>query len=300
MKLGLKDFEEVDFAKFVASYMSSEANRIQFRSGPIQIYPLQMATSFIKVPSPLFRTEYNFLLLFSSGGGKQQVDTDLLDLEENDMLFIREGHLSAIREIYPETTGFYVHIDSSVLHDVFSDKDVLNRFTFSPKNSVSPQTMNWLSRCCGLLMEQRMMDVNTLDVQLSLLKAIIQKLSDALPTTTLKPDRQSELTMRFKELVYYNAHAERNVSFYSGKLAVTDNYLNRCVKKMTKKSTKQHINEMVVAKSKILLKDTSKSVSEIAFDLNFADPSYFGRLFKQVTGLKPSEYKASLRHDLSD
>ncbi|SEJ57981.1 AraC-type DNA-binding protein [Cyclobacterium xiamenense] len=300
MKLGSKYFEEVNFDKFVASYMSSEADRLQFRSGPIQIYPLQMATYFIKVPSPLFRTEYNFLLLFSSGGGKQQVDTELLELSENDILFIREGHLNAIKEISPDTTGFYVHIDSSLLSGIFPDEDLLNRFTFSPKISVPFSTMSWLIKCCELLFEQRLVDIKSIEVQLSILKVLIQKLANSLPSRIVKPTRQSEITMRFRELVYYHAHKERNISFYSGKLAVTDNYLNRCVKNLTTKSVKQHLNEMVVAKSKILLNNTAKSISEIAYELNFSDPSYFARLFKQVTGMKPSAYKDSIMHDLSD
>ena len=42
------------------------------------------------------------------------------------------------------------------------------------------------------------------------------------------------------------------------------------------------------------------SISEIAFELNYGDPSYFGRLFKKITGVTPSEYRTNFMQDLSE
>jgi AraC-like DNA-binding protein len=46
---------------------------------------------------------------------------------------------------------------------------------------------------------------------------------------------------------------------------------------------------MVTAKEK--LHDTSKSVSEIAYELGFKYPQHFTRLFKNVVGNSPNEYQ---------
>ena len=46
---------------------------------------------------------------------------------------------------------------------------------------------------------------------------------------------------------------------------------------------------MDLAKEKIF--DTSKSVSEIAYELGFKYPQHFTRLFKQKVGLTPNEYR---------
>jgi AraC-like DNA-binding protein len=81
---------------------------------------------------------------------------------------------------------------------------------------------------------------------------------------------------------------------------VSENYLNRCVKYTTNKPPKQHINEVVIYHSKVLLQDPNKDISQISYDLNFTDPSYFGRLFKQLTRQSPTEYRNSIRHDLSE
>jgi AraC-like DNA-binding protein len=122
----------------------------------------------------------------------------------------------------------------------------------------------------------------------------------ASATTLSKHDRQSQITMLFKELLYKNFTKNRDVKFYAHSLSVSENYLNRCVSHITNKPPKQHINEMVIVHSKLLLQDGSKDISQVAFELNFSAPSYFGRLFKQLTKQTPTEYRNSFTQGLSE
>jgi AraC-like DNA-binding protein len=57
---------------------------------------------------------------------------------------------------------------------------------------------------------------------------------------------------------------------------------------------------MVIVHSKVLLQDVSKDISQVAFELNFSAPSYFGRLFKQLTKQTPTEYRNSFMQGLSE
>jgi AraC family transcriptional regulator, transcriptional activator of pobA len=239
-------------------------------------------------------------LLFSDGGGEQQVDYDNFELNANDVLFIRESHLNAIKSIDPTTEGYFIHIDSVVLNQVFMDKNLLNRFSFNPKHSVSKVEMKWLCQCCDLIVAQKNIDKNSIEIEISLLKAIILKLAETWLPASSKPDRQSEITMLFKELLYENFMHRRDIKFYADSLIVSENYLNRCVNNVTNKPPKQHINELLINHSKVLLRDFSKDISQVAFDLNFSDPSYFGRLFKQLTKLTPTEYRNVIMQDLSE
>ena len=43
--------------------------------------------------------------------------------------------------------------------------------------------------------------------------------------------------------------------------------------------------------AKMQLKSTSKTVQQIAFELNFPNQSFFGKYFKKNTSLTPSEYR---------
>ena len=290
----------VNFESFVTQFMGNHSQPFTFSKTLIQLYPLNIASTFIKVPTPLFRADYNFLLLFLKGGGEQQVDYNIFELKANDVLFIRESHLNAIKSIDPSTEGYYIHIDSSLLAEIFKNKALLNRFSFNPKHSVLKAEMKWLCQCCDLIIEQKNETKDSTEIETSLLKAIVLKLAETWSPAITKPDRQSEITMLFKELLYENFMNRRDISFYADSLAVSENYLNRCVNHATNKPPKQHINELLISHSKMLLQDLSKDISEVAFKLNFSDPSYFGRLFKSLTKLTPTEYRNLYKQDLSE
>lgn len=280
--------------------MQNSARPIGGESKLIQIFPLGVATELIRTPTPLFKTRYNFLLIFSRGGGVQQVDNEIFELATNDVLFIREGHLNAIKAIDPATEGYFIYIDNELLPDIFTDKGILNQFSFYPKHSVSDAIMRWLITCCTLMVAPSDTQAHTEHIQCALMHALIMKIANFSSETRSQPDRQSEITMLFKELVYENAISHRDVGYYADQLSITQNYLTRCVKQVTNKSPKQHLNDMAVHYGKALLLDQSKTVSEIAFALNFSEPAYFSRLFKQITGQSPSAYRESVLHDLSN
>ncbi|MDN3710408.1 helix-turn-helix domain-containing protein [Myroides ceti] len=82
-------------------------------------------------------------------------------------------------------------------------------------------------------------------------------------------------------------------------LHISPNYLNRCVQNIWNKSAKQFTQEFIIIQSQKLLQDFSGSVSDIAYQLNFSDPSYFSRLFKKTIGISPQEYRSNLMHDMS-
>ncbi len=294
-----KNFDIVNFKGFVDQFMQNPSQSFEYKQSPIQIYPLSIAFTFIKPPTPLFRTDHNFLLLFIDGGGEQQVDNDIIELKANDVLFIREGHLNAIKSIRPSSDGYYIYIDSLLLSQIFPDTALLNRFTFNPKHSVFKSEMEWLCQCCDLLIKHKNNFTAADEIEASLLKAIVLKLAQTWPTALSKSNRQSEISMRFKELLYENFMRSRDIKFYADLLAISENYLNRCVNHVTNKAPKQHINEVVIYNSKVLLQDFSKDISQVAFELNFSDASYFGRLFKQITKLTPSQYRNSIKQDLS-
>ena len=294
-----KNYDVVTFQRFVDRYLDAPADAFTFQQSAVQIYPLSLAVARIKPPTQLFKAEYSFLLLFLSGGGQQQVDNETLDLHANDVLFIREGHLNAIKSIDEGTQGYYIHLENTLLPRIFSDSALLHRLTFYPKHSVAAADMAWLGQCCELIIGQSGDQGYAEEIQAALLRAMVLKVAEASATTLCQPDRPSEITMRFKELVYEHVATNREVAFYADALAVSENYLNRCVNQLTRKPPKQHINEMVILRGKVLLQDRSKDIAQVAVELNFADPSYFGRLFKQVARQTPTDYRNAFLQGLS-
>ena len=83
----------------------------------------------------------------------------------------------------------------------------------------------------------------------------------------------------------------RSPADYATQLNIHANYLNRAVKEITGKTTSQIIAERVLQEAKILLKQTTWNVAEIAYALGFAEPTHFNDFFKKHTNESPSKFR---------
>lgn len=86
---------------------------------------------------------------------------------------------------------------------------------------------------------------------------------------------------------------ERSVRFYAERLHLTPKYLTTLLRMTTGRTASEWIDEYVVLEAKNLLKYSPMNIQEIAYYLNFPNQSFFGRYFKQHTGMSPTSYRAS-------
>jgi len=54
----------------------------------------------------------------------------------------------------------------------------------------------------------------------------------------------------------------------------------------------RYINNLRMDQAKLLLRDTTMTVSEIAYQVGLSDAGYFSRLFRKLTGHSPGRYRA--------
>ena len=83
----------------------------------------------------------------------------------------------------------------------------------------------------------------------------------------------------------------RSASDFAAQLNVHVNHLNRAVKETTDKTTSQIIAERILQESKILLKHSPWTVSEIAYALGFTEPTHFNNFFKKHLQLSPLKFR---------
>ena len=86
----------------------------------------------------------------------------------------------------------------------------------------------------------------------------------------------------------------RSASDFADQLSVHVNHLNRAVKETTQKTTSQLIAERIVQEAKTLLKQSTWSVSDIAFALGFTEVTHFDNFFKKHTQLSPLKFKVGV------
>jgi len=82
-----------------------------------------------------------------------------------------------------------------------------------------------------------------------------------------------------------------SVGYCADELNLSANYFGDLIKKETGKSAQEYIQAKLIDTAKEKIFDTTKSVSEVAYELGFKYPQHFTRLFKQRVGQTPNEYR---------
>lgn len=105
--------------------------------------------------------------------------------------------------------------------------------------------------------------------------------------------RRNEYVRDFIRLVHMHYVRERSVSFYADKLFISPKYLSLLVKEATGRSASRWIDDYVLMEAKNLLRFSGKNIQQVAYALNFSTQSSFGKYFKHLTGMSPTEYQKS-------
>ena len=110
----------------------------------------------------------------------------------------------------------------------------------------------------------------------------------------------SEATSRSRNEEYFNQFMgvltrhymqQRSVGFYAEQLNLTPKYLTTIIRKTSGRTAVQWIDDYVVLEAKNLLKYSTMSIQEISYYLNFPNQSFFGKYFKNHTGMTPTAYR---------
>ncbi|PWJ57854.1 AraC-like DNA-binding protein [Dyadobacter jejuensis] len=178
--------------------------------------------------------------------------------------------------------NFFLYESNEALHISEDEKEMLDEVIVRIKKEYS---QNIDRHTQGLILNQIEMLLNYAD-----------RFYDRQFFTRNKPG--NDITHRFETLLndYFNDEEliEKGipeVKYFALKLNLSSNYLSDLLAKFTGKSTIEHIHLKLIDKAKNILLGTTKSVSEIAYDLGFEHPSHFTKVFKTKTGVSPLHFR---------
>ncbi len=101
----------------------------------------------------------------------------------------------------------------------------------------------------------------------------------------------SEEIINIKNWIHNNYNQSITVARIAELFHYNPDYLSNMFKKTVHISLKRYINEIRINEAKNILISTRYSLKEIAFQCAFNDEKYFLKVFKQIEGITPTEYK---------
>lgn len=97
--------------------------------------------------------------------------------------------------------------------------------------------------------------------------------------------------LKFQNLIEEQWSQSRTALHYAKQMSITPKTLNNIVKNTIRKSSKSLIDDIVTIQIKHLLVNTELSVTEIAYQSGFDDPTNFFKYFKKNTKLSPNQFR---------
>lgn len=117
--------------------------------------------------------------------------------------------------------------------------------------------------------------------------------ADESQSGTRPRSRRMLYTHEFIRLVRKYFRSQHSVRFYADRLCISPKYLSLVVKECIGRSAAEIIDEHLLLEAKNLLRFSGKNIQQVAYELNFSNQSSFGKYFKHLTGLSPSEFQNS-------
>jgi AraC-like DNA-binding protein/quercetin dioxygenase-like cupin family protein len=248
------------------------------------------------------RHSYYEILFFSSGTGKHMIDFDTHEIKPQSIHFVAAGQVHAMSRS-ADTKGFVIAFSKEFMFLNATDISILNEFpafnkTAQPVLSLPEEVFQETE---GLIndMEREFNGTNPYKDKMlgAFICILLLKCKSLLQITgNEKNDIASrQVLLRFNDLLEEKFIELHKVNEYADLMNLSPNHLSETIKKITGKTAGELIQDRLILEAKRLLLHSAITAKEIAYHLNFNDPSYFSRFFKTNTGLSPEEFRKQTR-----
>jgi AraC family transcriptional regulator, transcriptional activator of pobA len=264
------------------------------------IHRIESHKDLIRFPLPPHRKSIYDFIFITQGHTIRSKDLDQYELGSGTFFFLPAYQITTNGLVTDDAQGFYCHFDAHLLTGGYEQRVQPDSFPFLQIESNPVLRLDDSMRQRSSFLLERLLDEYQSDrpdrlplIRLYLLTLLTELKRVASATADLTvTTAASRLTQRFKMALLQHIYERQQVSQYADLLATSPNHLNKCVRQTLGRTAHSLIEDMLLLETKILLRQTTLSIAQIADHLNQNDPSDFGRFFKRNTGFTLTQYRA--------
>ena len=264
---------------------------------------LVLVDELAKIPFPNAPRRTRCIILGLCLKGKAQSSVDTIDhtVMPNEVILINEGLVLDNYMLSPDFSGIGILMSYDFFHEIIQGIHELSAlFLFSRThpvftlNNIEVKNIDFYFRALKYKVNEKEHHFRT-DVVRSIMMTMIYDISNAIyrlqQINDKRQTRAEAIFASFIKLGEENFRQERRVSWYGEQLCITPKYLSETVKQVSRRTPNEWIDNFVTLEVRVLLKNSSMSIKEIAQHLHFPNQSFLGKYFKEHVGMSPSEYR---------
>lgn len=253
--------------------------------------------------APVARRFDGFTMIIGVKGTiKMSIDLDTIEVQPNSVVFIApERVFRPLSWDGEELDAYLIFLSSRFVSDLNIDLNAVNTNIFTSAKSMLTLTSGKIAQ---LIRYFEMLHSNA-EEQNSYNRYIARALMSAAAYQIMaygeeaehnednsKPhSRKLTYVQTFLRLVRAHHRQERAIGFYAEKMFISPKYLSLIIKESTGRSAAEWIDQYVLQEAKNLLRYSGKNVQQVAYELNFTNQSSFGKYFKHLTGMSPTQFQ---------
>ena len=262
----------------------------------VQVYDLQDLLPFLVKTPTLYRAEFNKLIFLEKGSLQQKIDGVMNTVEGHSLLFVKKGQVFSLEFFGESLQGYIIFFSPEALGEALRVKYLAQAVEANTLQPLGAGEASWYKNACRLMITQfRQGSQSALPIAEHILGAMILKLIELSATDLKNWSRKQELAYHFRKKALENTRRSFEVQPIADELNVSVSYLYRCVKGITGRSPKRWLLEAALMRSRAMLQQGRLSITQVALESGFDDPSYFGRLFKRHFGITPRDFQREVK-----
>jgi AraC family transcriptional regulator, transcriptional activator of pobA len=241
------------------------------------------------------------ILWTEKGTSKQTIDYKEYEVLPNSLFFISPNQVHQFEDWKPLKGGTILFTEDFFLlnhnnKDKLFELSFLDNFYANPCIHLDKKNFADIKQTIDLIAKEQKRKDKRQTITQSFLHILLSQVQRCIDTETEKPVSKKYLILykQFKNLLDKHFSENKSTSFFAKQLHITAHHLNLVTKNVTGKTASEVIRARSILEAKRFLTFTDKTVSEIAFDLNFTDSSYFAKTFKAETNQSPIAFKAEM------
>ncbi|MFI5171497.1 MAG: helix-turn-helix domain-containing protein [Chitinophagales bacterium] len=251
---------------------------------------------------PALRRQFHLIYLFLEGEHDVKLGADHLQLNPGDLVIVPENMLYASDHI-KNCKGYCIHFKPEFLNTP-SGRSLADEFPFLHFDA--PHILN-LDKTESEIIQSSFKNIIDEYVRLSsekdfllgsLIHILLLRIREIYRThvQVLKKNitRHEQIANQFKLLVEKKFIEKRTVNDYAELLHITPKHLSEVVSDTFGRPPLRIIHDMLFLEAKVQMRSTDKSISEIAYYLNFEDQSHFTHFIKKRSGMSPQVLRKQL------